>query len=141
MKSVAFQVMKHEKLKKQILKVLGRHIKKEKKAMCALKGNTLHTPSILRSSDPETVQSFKWELLIDEMKQKAPTLYSVLASCAHKKVRNKCRRSYQVKDEVAIGVCASVLLRHRNCKMNLLQRIMAMILYSTHAGKMVWLTI
>lgn len=132
MKSVAFQVMKHKILKNHVLKVLGRHIKKEMKAMCGV-----ITPSVLHSYDPETVQSFKWQVLIEELKQRAPTLHSVLASCAHKKVRAG-RRSYQVKDEVVIGVCASILLRHKSCKMNLLQRIMAMILYSNHAGKMVW---
>lgn len=94
-------------------------------------------PSILRSLKPETVQSFKWQMLIEELKERAPTLHSVLASCAHKKVRTDGRRKYGVKDEAVVGVCASVLLRHKNCNMNLFQRIMSCILYSNHAGKMV----
>lgn len=131
-KSVAFQVMKHKQLRSRILKVLGTSIQIELKKMC-----DMNKPSILRSNDPVVVQSFKWQVLINELKENVPTLYNILACCARKKPMKQGKKSYRVKDEVVIGICASVLLRHRNCKLNLIQRIVSMILYSNHAGKMV----
>lgn len=135
MKSVAFQVIRHNRLRDRVLTVLGRSMQKEMKRMCGL-----ITPSILRSRDPQNVQSFKWQMLIEELKEKAPILFQVLASCAYKKPPKEGKKTYQVKDEVVVGICAAILLRHKSSKMNLVQRINSMILFSNHAGKMVWST-
>ena len=131
-RSVAFQVARHKQLREQILNVLGRKIQGEMKNLCSLL-----IPSVLRTYNPEAVQSFKWKTLIEEIKERAPTFYSVLANCAYKKPKKLGSKSYRIKDEVVIGTCASIFLRHRSCKMNMIQRIISMILYSNNAGKMV----
>ena len=45
--------------------------------------------------------------------------------------------SYAVDDTAVIGMCAAILLRHRNTHMNLVQRIISTLLYSGHAPKQV----
>ena len=74
---------------------------------------------------------FRRKNLIKELPQHAPTLLHVLKGCTltkHKKNRN-----------ATIGMCAAILLRFRNQKMNLLQRIISLILYAGHSAKMVHL--
>ena len=41
------------------------------------------------------------------------------------------------KDSAVLGICAALLLRHRNHHLNLVQRIMSLILHCGHAGKQV----
>ncbi len=130
--SVGYQVMKHNNIRSHVLKVLGRDIRKEMKTMCSVM-----SPSILRETEPEVLQSFTWESLIEELNVKAPTLLNVLRSCVAKKPVKPGRRSYRVKEEAVIGICAAILLRNRNQSLNLVQRIVSMILYSNHAGKRV----
>ena len=43
----------------------------------------------------------------------------------------------QTGSSAVVGVCASVLLRHKNQRMNLLQHILSLILHRGHAGKQV----
>ncbi len=50
------------------------------------------------------------------------------------------KRTYRPSNSAVLGVCASILLRHKNQQMNVLQRVVSLILHRGHAGKQVMLT-
>ena len=126
--------MNDPKIKKRIIQIAGEHIRKEIKTTCGLS-----SISLLRDFTPERLQSFKWNDLVEEMQQSAPTLLELLRGCVLRKKRKKRvgQKSYRVKDESVIGICAAILLRHQNPQMNLIQRIVSLLLYSGHAPKLV----
>ena len=48
-------------------------------------------------------------------------------------------RSYRPSNSAILGVCAALLLRHRNHNLNAVQRIISIILHGGHAAKWVLL--
>ncbi len=90
----------------------------------------------------ESVKRFSWNLLAKELESKAPTLYGVLSVCVDVRRRKRKRKTTKQKSSsntAMLGVCAAILLRHRNQKMNLLQRIITLIFHSGHASKQVYI--
>ena len=85
----------------------------------------LDCPSVLRDSSREAMQSFTWDSLVNELQENAPTFLQLLRGCIRMKRRyvSKRGRSYIVTENAIIGLCAAILLRHRNTRMNLVQRI------------------
>ncbi len=128
---IARQCMKDAKIKSSVIQLTVKTIKKEIKAMCAYKNG-----SLLLDRSSYGLSSFNWDNLIEELKRHAPTLFEILHGCVTRK-KPKNSRSYRVKDEGVIGICAAILLRHQNHHMNLVQRILSLLLYSGHAPKMV----
>ena len=99
---------------------------------------TIRSASILRDSSPMCLCSFQWRDVINEMQANVPTLLGLLQGCIQRKSLKRVRkRSYLVQDDGIIGICAAILLRHQNPKMNLIQRIVSILLYSGHAPKLV----
>ncbi len=132
--AIARQVMAHSKVKEAVIKVTGSVVRKEMKVLCKRSA-----PSILRDTSPKAMQSFKWDTLIDELKMNAPTLLQILQGCTRTKRRGVSTRgkTYTVPDNTIIGLCAAILLCHRNTQMNLVQRIISVLLYSGHTPKQV----
>ncbi len=132
--AIARQVLAHQQVKDAVLKVTGKQIQKEMMIMCK-QGE----PSILRDSSKKALQSFQWDTLMGELKAKAPTLLKLLQGCIRTKRRRASAkgRSYAADEKAVIGLCAAILLRHRNANMNLVQRIVSVLLYSGHAPKQV----
>ena len=62
-----------------VIKITGGKIRKETKAMCSLKD-----PSMLRDTSTDTLQPFKWDILVAELQQKAPILTKVLRQCSQR---------------------------------------------------------
>ena len=117
------------------LKVLKKYLQKEMTQVASFKEGY----SCLRQKDLESLQNFSWETLNLELQSKAPTLYAVLEGCVN--VRRKGKKSLQTqhsKNLAILGICAAILLRHRNHHLNLVQRIISLILFSGHAGKKVY---
>lgn len=138
-KTVAKQVLADSRTRCHLFSYLKRYIQKDMSFLCSKKNK-----SILRQKTPERFCSFTWENLASEIEIKAPTLYAILKACVDVKrrqkkankptKRHKCHTS---SNTAILGVCAGVLLRHRNHHMNLLQRIIAMILHAGHSSKQV----
>ena len=104
------------------------------------------TNSCLRQRDLAAMQIFTWDSLVSELESNAPTLHQVLKACvtvsrrlrAQKRCGSKKKvRSHHPESAAVLGLCAAVLLRHRNHSMSLVQRILSVILHSGHAGKQV----
>ena len=92
---------------------------------------------------PDDLQNFTWDRLCEELQRKAPTVHFFLTACCDVKRRERPLKHGQKKvigrtsPSAVVGVCASVLLRHRNQQMNMLQHLVSLILHRGHAGKQV----
>ena len=73
---------------------------------------------------------FDWSALLSDMQQRAPVLTAVLSVAMSRKKDNSFTAA-------ALASCYAVLLKGRNQKMSLLQRICSLVLYVGHAGKQV----
>ncbi len=138
-KSIARQTLADERMRTHVLRLLKKYIQKDMTVLCSKKENE---ESILRG---KSINAFSWDILTKELQVKAPTLYAVLKACVDvnrrpkkerkaTKKRSKCRTS---SNTAILGVCAAILLRHRNHHMNLIQRTIAMILNAGHSSKQV----
>lgn len=139
-KSIARQAVMDDGICQKVVRYLGPKISKEMKAMCSIKTN-----SILRSRDPLSLEQFQLQTIVNEMQHVAPKTLSLLRSClASRKpskatnVKSKGRTKSRVFEcDNVVAVCCAILLRGRSQRMNLLQRIVSLILYSGHSSKRV----
>ena len=97
--------------------------------------------SVPRDSRPDSLATFTWDKLSEEVSIVAPTFYGILQACVGVKKRHKNMRckTYLHSNNIALGVCASIILRHCNHHMNLFQRLVSLILHSGHSGKQVYI--
>ena len=91
--------------------------------------------SILRNSSPDVVQTFDWKDFITELEQHAPVFLTMLRGCIGPKKQPK------YNEDAILGICAAILLKYQSQRMNLIQRLLSLILYSGHAEKLVSYTI
>ncbi|XP_064384950.1 uncharacterized protein LOC135333864 [Halichondria panicea] len=118
--------MKDKSVKKYILKLVGQEIFKEVKCMASDKVN-----SILQSTNANDLKCFSWNSLLTELTQFAPLMSSVLVSAT----KTRAPRS---NTKAVIGMCAAIILKHRNPRMNIVQKINSLILYAGHSSKQVY---
>ena len=120
------QVIAVETLKnpvtRRVLSLIGREIQ-EIKAMSSDK-----THSILST---ESLKEFEWRTLLEELHTNAPVLVGILQAATKTRVT-------RLNGGAIVGMYASILMKHRNPKMNLLQKIVSLVLYSGHAFKQVY---
>ena len=132
--AIARQVMAHPKIRKAIVKVMGKVIREDMQRVCSKK-----TPSMLRKRSPAALESFCWKDLSEELERTAPVFTQILTECVTRKRRKRSvvGKSYSAQDTAVMGVCAAILLRHRNQRLNLFQRIVSILMYSGHAPQRV----
>ena len=131
--AVARQVVKHRRIRECIVRELGKLIRKDMKKICSKK-----VSSMLRKSTAEAMKSFAWADFTKELEDTSPIFYRILKECVDRKRRKVSKRKTNtIDDTTVIGMCAALLLRHRNANMNLVQRIISVLLYSGHAPKKV----
>ena len=104
---------------------VGKVIKCEIKKMCSTK-----TDSILNSKDKKHISDFPWESVKKEITQVCPALHTILQPATTSNVE----RSHQ--DEF-ITVLVAMLCKFRCSHMSLLQRMVSVLLFSSHTGTMV----
>ena len=134
-RSIACQVVNHKRVRQFIVGRIGRLIRKDMECICSYQ-----VSSMLRKRTPDAMKSFSWGDLTKELEEVSPIFYTILKECVQKKKRTtskKPRTSYAVDNSSVIGMCAAILLRHRNKNMCLVQRIVSALLYSGHAPKQV----
>ena len=134
---VAKQAMIVPKIKKHVLNMLKRDIQSDIKHMCSVT-----TGSILQESSVDAAGKFSWTMLQTEVKHSAPTLFAVLEACVDVKRRKNPVKQRKTKKRTSsnvtiFGICAAIILRHRNHHMNLLQRMVSLALHSGHSSKQV----
>ncbi len=65
-----------------MLKEVGAIVRKELKVLCKKSA-----PSILRRASHQMLKTFTWDVLINELKEKSPTLVNFLNDCVSRKRR------------------------------------------------------
>ena len=119
---------------KRLFSILAKQVQKEMTKICSKK-----TKSILRSTSPDVLSQFSWDSVAEEVLRYAPTLHHILQGITdvrrYKGGHN--RKTNLPRNTAVVGVCASILLRHKNIHMNLLQRIISLILNCGHTSKQV----
>ena len=132
--SIARQVAKDPQLKQLVIESLAKHVHREMQAACSSKNG-----SILRSN--ELINRFKWCDVLSDVQKHAPTLVQVLKCISEVKryVRSSdvsLARKRKTHDST-VGLCLSILLRHRSMHMNLVQKTISLIFNAVHASEQV----
>ena len=122
-KTIAVECMKDPCTRQVIMKLLGKEVHKEIRVMAS--------ESFLCSQSNDDLKEFKWDRLHRELSHKAPVLLSILVNATNTRIPRP-------NSHVVIGICVAILLKHRNHKMSLLQKIISLVLYAGHASKQVY---
>lgn len=137
--SIARQVVKDSRIRKMVVERMGKFLSQELTNIASLKTN-----SVLRNRSCEALEQFSWKSLLLEFEREAPNTLSLLKQCAHvkrrihKPVGEGGRSERRVpNEEAAVGMCLAILLRARSQRMNLVQRLISILLYGSHAPKQV----
>ena len=123
--AVANKCWKDNTIRRYLTKKVASAIKNELVSMCSDGSN-----SVLKNTSAESIKSFRWKMLIEEMKLKAPLLLELLQMCASTKKPRKNK-------EGIIGMCTAILLKHRRKSMCIIQKVISLILYAGHSSKRV----
>ena len=128
-KAIVQECFKDTVTTKHVLNHLGKILRREMKAMVSD-----NTGSLLRSQEIESMQNFSWDVVLQELHAHAPNLLHLLNSITSTKTDRDNQKAI-------IGMCASILLKHRYSKMSLVQKILSVILYAGHTSKQVSTTL
>ena len=131
---IARQVMSHKRVRVAVIKETGLRIRRELRSLCSKKA-----PSILRRKPTsESLNTFSWKDISKELNERSPLLLQILKECLTRKRRKtKKKQTKRIDDDTIASLCAGIILRHRNSRMTLMQRIMSLLLYSEHTTKLV----
>ena len=137
--SIAFQAMQDVRIRKKVVERMGKLMSNEMTSLTSLK-----VGCVLRNCSGDTLKEFVWKDLLQELEKEAPVSLSLFKQCAHVKrcghtQRGKSGRSARRSpdEETAVGMCFAILLRSRSQRMSLVQRLVSMLLYGSHAPKQV----
>lgn len=125
-KTIAVESLKDPVVKKHILKKIGKEMAKEIRSVASDKAE-----SVLRSQDADSLKTFHWDTLLQELSTFAPVLRMLLTAATK-------TRTPRSNTNGVIGMCAAILLNHQDPRMNLVQKINSLILYGGHCSKQVW---
>ena len=101
-----------------VVTVMAKDVQKELQEICSDTYN-----SILRMKCKEALERFIWDRVWLKLEMKAPVLLQILSGGVS---------SGNIKP--AICTCASILLKLRNPKVNLVQAMVSVVLKAGHAG-------
>ena len=116
--------MKHPQLKKQVCSELGRAFCAELKQATAQDSN-----SLIKKTDMDTISTFNWETLQDDLKQHCRQLLQFLHLFVP---HNKRKRVGGV-----MSLIVAMLARLTNQRARLVQTVVSLILLAGHATKQV----
>lgn len=103
------------------MKQIGSTIRNEIRLMCNFE-------SILQSKSSDDLKQFKWSMIFDDLQSKAPTFLSFLMSAT------KTRRLRMNRIPV-VCFCTAIILKYRFNRLNLVQKIISLLLYSGNCSK------
>lgn len=125
--SVALECVRDKKTQKHVVSAIGRILKNEIKYLCSRRAKSLQ-----RRHDASTLTEFNWDAVVEEASEHAPNLVQILMECTRKSPKQP-----EGVHKCMVGMCLSLLCKHRNPKMTLFQRIVSLVLYSGHSAKQV----
>ena len=111
--------------RKAMVKTIGRILSREVAAMCSDKFD-----SILRTKCKKSMMKFKFEAIIGELQDQAPTLLALLQTLLK-------TRTPRANYNSMIAMIAAMILKHRNAKCSLMHKMTSVIMYAGHSAKQV----
>ena len=121
--------MKDKRTQKHVISAVGQVIRKEVKELCSNRIN-----SVQRFRDVKSLQDFSWDTIVDEAAQHAPNLVHLLMECTKK---YKKRNTAGINQKNIVGMCISLMCKHQNHKMSVVQKMLGLVLYAGHSAKQV----
>ncbi len=94
---------------------------REVKTMSSCKVNSI----LKKSQDRKLLKEFTWNMLDKELSTHAPLLRHFLLSARSTRVPRS-------NTNAVVGICAEIILSHRNKSMSLVQKINSIIMYAGH---------
>lgn len=116
------QVVKDEKMRGLVMKKVGRLLNNDLKKLCRSK-------YVFSNKDIGKFEDFSWSELTAEIKENAPSLFTILDTTLTGK--SECEK------HIALGFIASVLVRSVSGRANFMQRMISILMYASHAPKQV----
>ena len=126
-RKLAGECLRDDKTRHSIILSLQKLIQTELKKLSSMQSSLL-------DQSPDTLKSFTWNAIYDELKKNAPIFLSFLMAAT----QTKTPRSNRI---AVMCVCASVILKYRFKRINLFQKIVSLVLYAGHCSKQVSLII
>ena len=123
--SFARRCLKDKSIRKYIIKGIGSSLKHEVARLCSD-----DTAFILRNTTSLRLKELRWEEVLSQAKEMAPTLLDLLYSCTKTRTPRK-------NQSAIIGVLLAVMCKHRRPVASVFQRLISLILYSGHSSKRV----
>ena len=138
--AIADECLNHKDVKGCVIAKVGKLVREEIRCLCSDRHD-----SVLKNTNPRTLNNFKCETVISEMEECAPTLLSILRECTRPlKVRKQLRTQRKRRQVVAqsdqnaiIAMCTAILCKNRNKNMCLLQKIISLVLQAGRSSKQV----
>ena len=121
--SIANAVVENTSLRREVVSALCTQSRKE---LCSDRHD-----SILRLTTKPALEQFTWERVWEELASNAPILLSILTGLL------PCSKIQSKSCQAALCVCASVILKLQNHKVNLVQSVIGLVLKAGHATKQV----
>ena len=119
---IAIAIVENKSLRNEVVSVLCNEVNKEIKRLCSDSND-----SILRMSTKPALLQFTWDRVWNELQLDTPLFMSFLTNFLP-----PAKRSNE-NVRPAICVCASILLKLRNHKVNIIQNMISMVLKGGHA--------
>ena len=139
--AIAEECLNHKDVKAAVIAKVGKLVREEVRVMCS-DGHD----SVLKSTNPQNLRTFKCEMIINEMEECAPTLLSILRECtrplkAKQLESNKKRRRVATPSDrnAVIAMCTAILCKNRRSSMSLLQKLIALIMQAGRSSKQVFI--
>ena len=117
--STPVECMNDAVVRKHILKLVEKAVHKEMKTLCSDSAN-----SIIRCDDLQKLKKFTWQSFSSEISKFAPVLQSTNNT-----------RTTKTNFDVIMCMCVALIMRTRNSRMNLVQKMLSLILYAGQTSK------
>ena len=118
--------MKDPKLLSKITQKIGNKLRKE-----LISTASPSSGSCFRVNDLQSLSSFQWSILAQDLKRTAPLLCTILEKCVD---ANRCDVRKPNKDAI-VAVIGGILLRNCSERVNMVQHIFSVLFYSSHVPK------
>ena len=128
--SIAHQCLDDPKCRNHVISAVGHQIKTEIQTLCSK-----NVDSVQRKKDAMSLKTFTWAPILNEAKKHAPTLVKLLRTATS--IGSGKNKRVELKQDILIGACVSIICKYRNPRMALFQRVVSLVLYSGHSGKKV----
>ena len=112
-KQIAHAAWTNHSIKSSLTELMLKDIEKEATKLCSKKN-----PSILRTTDKQSMLSFSMEKVSDEIKERAPLFHSVLSAAS---INSRSRATKEISHFGPIAMAAAVCLNSRSKYMTAVQ--------------------